>query len=712
MRNFFDDKQINISEKCHQYYRGGKDKLGMSTDFLELASAQPRPKWTHTPEGIIDIGKGLIEAEKNLYDEIAAVKEPTVENVLLKYANFVNKHSFIENQITFYQSVSANKELRDASTEIEQMLDAASIEQSLRVDVYKVFKQLYDTVQDSPDIDDETKRLLEKKVKFYERSGLNLTEKERNEMKMLKIELSNLSTAFSKNLNEQNEFIVFTKEELEGVPQDVINQFEKTEEGGVEKYKMTFKYPDFIPVLKYAKLQQTRKRAYVENQNKCPQNAAILDKIIRVRYQIAKLLGYDTYANYVLEEKMAKNDDNVLNFLDDLKTKLLPLGQKELQSMTEFKNQDLASNGLEGNEVFYVWDNSYYNNMLLEKQYNVDHQKIAEYFPIESTIERMLGFYEILFDIKFVKVDPSTEDVWHEDVKQFAVFQNIRYGSPKHEFMGWIYFDMHPREGKYGHAANFGIGPGYLEPDGVTRHTPVTALVCNFTKPSTEKPSLLNHSEVTTFFHELGHGVHSILSQTKYARFHGTHVPRDFVETPSQMLEFWTWSKDELKKLSKHYATGEPIDDESIDLLIRSKNVNSGLFNLRQLHFGFFDMVLHTIDNDKALKSLDLTKEWNSILENTALISIGRNESIGYASFGHIAGGYEAGYYGYLYSQVFANDIYYTLFKQDPMNVENGIRYRDIILKRGGSMELMDCLKELLGREPNSKAFMSELLGE
>ena len=685
----------------------------MTVDYLQLASGQECPKWTHTPEQVKSNAKDLAERYVQLNDSIAKIENPTIDNVLIPYADFSNDNAFIENQLTFYQSVSADKDLRDASTEAEQLLDECYIQQGLRVEVYQVFKKLWESVKDADEsvIDSESKRYLDKIITGYKRSGLDLPEAKREQVKKLKIDLSNLQTQFAKNLNEENGFIAFTAEELDGVDKDTIEQFETVEEDGVKKYKMTYKYPDILPVLKHAKNQNTRKQAYVGNQNKSPENAEILEKIIKVRFELAKLLGYSTYSDFVLEDRLAKNKENVLSFLADLQNKLTPLGQKELERLLEFKNKDLVERGLEKQDKYYAWDSAYYNELLLEKEYKVDHQKLAEYFPMDSTVSKMLGFYEQIFDVKFVKIEkPNRDLVWHEDVQQFAVFQNITRGDKNREFMGWIYFDMHPRKGKYGHAANFGLGPGFENKDG-SRHTPVTALVCNFTKPTPEKPSLLKHDEVTTFFHELGHGVHNILSQTKYSRFHGTHVERDFVETPSQMLEYWTWSKDEIRNLSSHFKTKEQLSDDLIDQLIKTKNVNNGLFNLRQLHFGLFDMKLHTIEKEEELEQLDLTKLWNEMRQTITLIDGDNIPTKGYASFGHIAGGYESGYYGYLYSNVYAADIYYTLFKKEPMNIDNGIRYRDIILKRGGSREIMDNLVELLGRKPTTDAFLQEILG-
>ncbi|EMG47786.1 hypothetical protein G210_1760 [Candida maltosa Xu316] len=680
----------------------------MSIDFEQIVETQDFPLWNQSPEQVLEIANAIATNETKLFDQIAAVENPTVENVLKPFAKHYNGESFPEGQITFYQHVSTDQELRDSSTKGEEIMDNNSIEQWSREDVYKVFQKLYDSVKDDASLDAESKRYLEKSITAFKRNGLALPEETREKVKKLQVELNNLRVQFAKNLNEDKGYVLFTKEELDGIPEDTLNQYEEVD----GKLKVTFKYPDIFPVFKHANVSNTRKVANVAYGNRCVENGPILENIIKIRYEIAKLLGYDTYSDYVLEERLAKTKDTVLNFLTDLRGKLTPVAENELKVLKEFKKEDLKARGLEPEDEFYSWDYNYYNERLLEKKYKVDHVKIAEYFPLESTVAKMLGFYEKIFDIKFVKVNkPDPKATWHEDVQQYAIYQNVKEGGKALEFMGWIYFDLHPREGKYGHAANFGLGPGYLEQDEKTRHTPITVLVCNFTKPSKDKPSLLKHDEVTTFFHELGHGIHNILSKTKYARFHGTHVERDFVETPSQMLEYWTWSKNELKELSSHYKTGEPISDELIDQLISTKHVNTGLFNLRQLFFGIFDMSLHTVSSQEDLDNLDIFKTWNKLREEVTLLPSDNNTTKGYASFGHIAGGYESGYYGYLYSLVYAADIYYSLFKEDPMNLENGIRYRDIILKPGGSKEIMDNLVELLGRKPNSEAFLQEIFG-
>lgn len=655
---------------------------------------QQPPKWEHTPEQIIAQAEELVKRAQQLDDELATVK-PSIKDTLERHAQFMNTTLGLQSQLTFYQHVSPSKDVRDASNKAEKIINDYSIESSQREDVYKSFQTLLDTV-DLTALNPETKRYLEKTVKEFKRNGLSLAKEDRAKVKDIQMKLSDLSLKFSKNLGENTEFILFTKEELDGVPQDVLSQFEEVD----GKLKMTFKYPDIIPVTKYAKNSETRKRAFLGDQGKNVENGPLLEEAVSLRKQMAKILGYNNFADYVLEQKMAKDTKTVMDFLNALNEKLRPLGLKERESLMALKKQDLESKGLPFDDEYYIWDHKYYDNMLLEKEYQIDEQKIAEYFPMDSTISKMLSFFEKLFNLKFVE-QLEDKSIWHEDCKQFAVWNTD--DPTKDQFVGWTLFDLHPRDGKYGHAANFGMSPGFTNAQG-ERVYPVTALVCNFSKPTKEKPSLLKHDEVTTFFHELGHGIHDLMGKTQYAKFHGTSVSWDFVEAPSQMLEYWTWSPKELSALSSHYKTGEPIPSELVSQLIKTKHVNGGLFNLRQLHFGLFDMILHSSADD-----FDLTKFWNELRQDTTLLSNGDTDSKGFQSFGHIMGGYQAGYYGYLWSQVFAADIYYTKFQKDPMNTSNGVMYRDIVLARGGSRDEMDNLKELLGREPNNEAFSKEL---
>ncbi|KAK9323099.1 hypothetical protein V1517DRAFT_321480 [Lipomyces orientalis] len=655
---------------------------------------QAPPTWTHTPDQITVETTAVIDAAKKLHDQVAAIENPSFESVIKVLAETDNVRYGQINQLSFYHHVSDDKQVRDSSSKAEELFRDFDIEAAMREDLFKVVNAVFNQ---KPDVDPESKRLLEKMNLDFTRNGLALPKEKRDELKALQKKLSNLEVAYNKNLGEETGFILFTAEELAGVPEDVLSQFENVD----GKYKMTYKYPDLFPVMKYAQNPDTRRRAFVGDQNKVMENCELLIQAVKLRAEIAEILGYKTHAAYVLEERMAKSADTVITFLNDLREKLAGAGKTEIAKLLKLKAKDQEALGLPADDSFNVWDYRYYDRLLLETEYEVDAQKIAEYFPMQSTVEKMLGIFETLFSLKFVEVTGAERSVWHEDCKQFAVWKD---DSGEDEFVGWLYFDLHPREGKYGHAANFNLMPGYTDKDG-KRVYPVTALVCNFSKPSGSKPSLLKHDEVVTFFHELGHGIHDLVSVTKYGRFHGTNVARDFVEAPSQMLEYWCWQKQELKNLSSHYLEpSKTIDDDLIGKIVKSKHVNGGLFNLRQLHFALFDMTLHTSDG-----VVDVTKAWNEMRQDISLMQQANETTYGYGSFGHLMGGYDSGYYGYLWSQVFAADIFYTKFLAGPMNTTAGLEYRDTILRPGGAREEIDNLKALLGREPNNVAFLTEL---
>jgi metallopeptidase MepB len=311
----------------------------------------------------------------------------------------------------------------------------------------------------------------------------------------------------------------------------------------------------------------------------------------------------------------------------------------------------------------------------------------------------------------FLETERADDISWHEDVKIFSVWDDEGEGG---SFVGYLYLDLHPRPGKYGHAANFSLQPGYLYPNG-TRRYPATALVCNFSKPTPTKPSLLKHDEVVTLFHELGHGIHDLAGRTKFSRFHGTAVVRDFVEAPSQMLENWCWTPSQLKSLSKHYVSGEQIPDDLIEKQISIKHINDALFNLRQLHFGIFDMTVHTPKSHAEAEGFKLSELYNdrrteiSAIKGPEAFGQPSNWGNGQATFGHLIGGYDAGYYGYLSSQVYSTDMFYSVFKANPMDGKEGRRYRHMVLEKGGAQEEMKTLEDFLGRKPSTEAFYRDL---
>jgi metallopeptidase MepB len=302
---------------------------------------------------------------------------------------------------------------------------------------------------------------------------------------------------------------------------------------------------------------------------------------------------------------------------------------------------------------------------------------------------------------------------WHEGVKIFSVWDDEEQGSG---FVGYLYMDLHPRPGKYAHSANFPLQPGFVRADG-SRQYPSTVLICNFSKPKKDKPSLLKHEELVVLFHELGHGIHNLASRTKYSRYHGISVARDFVEAPSQMLENWCWIPSVLRRLSKHYKTGEAMPDDLIEKQISVQHQNEALANLQQLYIGIFDMLVHTPETHEeaeflAVRASELHNELRaSIWGLQGLEAYGAKSdwSSAAAAIGHLFKGYDAGYYGYLSSQVYSADMFYSSFKNNPLDGKEGRRYRHMVLEKGGSQDEMKTLMDFLGREPDAEAFYKEI---
>lgn len=368
------------------------------------------------------------------------------------------------------------------------------------------------------------------------------------------------------------------------------------------------------------------------------ENVPLFREAVELRDEAARLLGYPNHATLRIEDKMAKNTTIVNEFLGDLRTRLSPGGKDEIARLLALKEKDTGARGLPFDGEYYFWDNRFYDRLMIEKDYSIDENKIAEYFPLTSTVTGMLKIFEELLGFVFVELGPEerakisstgkAEDIsWHEDVILFSVWDDAGEGDG---FVGYLYLDLHPRKGKYGHAANFNLQPGFVQKDGSRRY-PATALVCNFSKPTASKPSLLKHDEVVTLFHELGHGIHDLAGRTRFARFHGTSTVRDFVEAPSQMLENWCWTPSVLRSLSNQYESGEKIPDDLIEKLIATKHVNGALFNLRQLHFGIFDMTIHAPGSHTALEGMNLPQVYNQLRAD--ICGIKGPEAIGYKRY-------------------------------------------------------------------------------
>ena len=349
---------------------------------------------------------------------------------------------------------------------------------------------------------------------------------------------------------------------------------------------------------------------------------------------MAQLLGFQDFSSYALEGKLAKNTEVVSQFLDNLCTKLTPQAQKELKHLKKLKAEECKACSIPDDGEYYFWDHRYYRRLLTETEYEVDELKVSEYFSLDNTVAGMLRIFETVMGFVFIqlnttelpKLSPTgkAEDVvWHSDVIVYSVWDDESEG---HGFVGYLFMDLHPRTGKYSHECNTNFQPGFTYKDG-TRHYPSTALICSFTPPTPQKPSLLKHHEVVTLFHELGHGIHSLAAKTRYSRNHGTAVAWDFVEAPSQMLENWCWTPSVLKSLSMHWSTEEQIPDELVQKLVATRKVTMAIQHLIQLHYSLFDQVCHTTKTQSEAKAIETSSLFNELRVAVTMMKGLENES-------------------------------------------------------------------------------------
>ncbi|KAJ2611633.1 metalloendopeptidase [Coemansia sp. RSA 1804] len=656
-----------------------------------------------TPTDIASAVSYIISRGKKVQDQVAEQTTPTFANTIEPLAKFDNDTGADTSIVAFLQNVSTDKAVRDASSNAERHLQAFHIESMMREDVYRSVRSVFNNPAEMKKLDPEDRLLVEKMELQYRRNGLALSAEQREKLGQIRKRLSELGITFSRNINEGDGELLLTREELEGLSEDFFDGRATKLEDGVEKYVVTTKYPDIVPVVQHAKNESTRRRLLMVEETRCPENIALLEEAIKLRLQAARLLGYNTHAEFVLKENMAKTPKTVLDFEHGLRNRLTRLADMEIAEIEGLKRADKRAAREPFNGLF-TWDYRYYANMIKERKHNVSDNEVRQFFPMKEVTRGVLDIYQGMLGLRFVKVD--NPPVWHPDVEMYEVWDK---SAGDGGFVGHFYLDLYPRDGKYNHACVSPIRSGFAKDDG-TREYPAAAMLANFPKPTSTAPALLKHDDVLTLLHEFGHVFHHLCTKTKQSYFQLESVQIDFIEAPSQMLENWGWEPSVLRRFAKHYRTGEPIPNELVERLVAAKNEGAGLFNLRQAFLGLFDMAIHnTSDGD----SIDVRTLYRTMRKEITRFSGNEDDgttACGAATFGHMMGGYDAGYYGYQWAKVFSADMYASRFLRDGVdNQQTGLDYRREILQPGGSRDASIGLEKFLGRKPNNDAFLRSI---
>jgi thimet oligopeptidase len=643
--------------------------------------------WTQwTGEEILKVADEILESKRATHATVKSIEAEarTFENTV--YALESSNHILWElHAINLLMNVSPSQEIRNTAQQTLNRVESELTDIEYDEDIYKAIREY--EVKKEAIAEENSAKLFADMLRDYRRMGFELSSDKCNQLKENLKQINELSSQFSKNINEYQDTILVTQDELRGLSKGYIANLKR--DG--ENYLVGLSYPELNPFLENATNAPKRKELLEKSLRKGGlQNMEILKEVVRLRDENAKLLGYEHHANFKLEVKMAKDAKTVFAFTHDLMEKMRDGLSKEMKELLELKRKIAPD---EGDEV-YFYDVAFLVNALKKERFHIDTQAMAEYFPLQKVLQGMFAVCEKLLSVKFEK--SSDYPVWHADVEVYAVRELSG------EIISYFLLDLYPREGKYGHAAVFEIITGHQkEFSGDSYTVPVACMLANFPKPSETHPSLMNHSEVVTLFHEFGHVMHETLTRSRYRSQTGFNVAWDFAEAPSQMLENWAWDKEVLSMISGHYQTGETLPEEMLENLVRAKNCMVAYATMRQMTMSLFDMELHT----QGITG-ELNEEYAEMIVRTMGIKLPESQMF-LAGWGHLIG-YDAGYYGYMWALVYATDMF-TRFKQEGvLNPKTGMEYRTWILEKGSSQDEMSLVEGFLGRKVSNEAFLRE----
>lgn len=579
--------------------------------------------------------------------------------------------------VGLYSNVDPDPALRQAADDCELKISKYQTTLYQNPKLYAQFKKL----KASDPID---QKFLQDILEQFEKTGVQLSAEKQKRLKDIIEESTKLSQDFAKNVRDNPHKVEFTPAEMKGLPASYMAGLKKNEKGN---YLLGFDYPEYQPFMELAESDEARKRyqmAYTRRGTE--QNLQFMKKAIDLRYEMAQLFDKESYAHSALEFRMAKTPEAVNSFLEDVYSKVAPLEKQDVEELRQFKAETLKVPREKADIT--RWNQGYWSEKLRQAKYKVDQEKLRDYFPTEAAQKWLFAVSSELYGIEF---KPVKVKAWHDEVEYYAV-----HDSATGEFLGGLYVDKYPREGKYGHAAVWGAYGGST----LNQRRPVSVLVTNFNRKG------LNSNELETFVHEMGHALHGILSKTRYSEQSGTSVERDLVEAPSQMYEEWARRLETLSKVADYCEPACPrVDAAMTERLKDVKNYGRGLHYARQTLYAQYDMALHSKD----AKNIEPLKLWQEMESKTALGYVPGQQFPG--QFGHVMGGYQAGYYSYMWSEVIALDML-SAFGDQLMDKKVGAHYRNTVLAQGGQKHGEQMVKDFLGRDPDSKAFFNEISGK
>ncbi|WP_111659966.1 M3 family metallopeptidase [Olleya aquimaris] len=638
----------------------------------------------------------LIKQTKIEIDTIVCNSEPPTFKNTIEALEFSGQQLDRVTSIFFnLNSAETNDDLQKIAQEVSPILTEFGNDITLNEGLFKRVKHVYDN-KNMFNLNTEQNTLLEKKYKSFTRNGAYLPDNKKQQLREIDKQLATLKLKFGENiLAETNNFemLITDEADLSGLPEGAIEAAKQLAESkNKEGWLITLDYPSYIPFMTYADNRALRKKLALAFGSKGFNNDTLdnQDNVLQIanlRFQRAQLLGYKTHAHFVLEERMAETPEKVTSFLNELLEKAKPAAEREFATLQNFAKK------LDGIEQLEKWDSAYYSEKLKQKLFNLDDEKLKPYFQLEKVIDGAFQVANKLFGLQFKSID--TIDKYHEDVMTYQVLDD------NNKLVSIFYADFFPRPGKRNGAWMTSFKPQYIK-DGIEER-PHVSIVCNFTKPTKSKPSLLTFNEVTTLFHEFGHALHGMLANTTYPSLSGTSVYWDFVELPSQVLENWCYEKEALELFAKHYKTNEVIPMELVEKIKESASFHEGMQTLRQISFGLLDMSWHGT-NPTNIK--DVKAHETEAFKNTRLYPEVKENCMSTA-FAHIfQGGYSSGYYSYKWAEVLDADAFEYFKEQGIFNKTVASKFKDHVLSQGGTDNPMELYKRFRGQEPKPEALL------